>query len=31
MKNDEYLYYLNHTQDEREFMERNWNHVERVR
>lgn len=30
MSNSEMYWYENHAADEREFMERNWNHVERV-
>ena len=30
MKNEEKLWYEYHAQDERDYMERNWNHVERL-
>ena len=31
MKNEDLYWYANHAQDERDFIERNWNHVERLR
>lgn len=30
MSNEEILWYEQHAQDEREYMERNWYHVERL-
>ena len=30
MSADEFLYYINHADEEREWLERNWNNVEHV-